>query len=377
MYISVLGAGLVGAPMAEDLAADPKFNVTVVDRDVAALSRVAARADVAVREADLSRASDIRRAISGADLVVEATPGHMGYATLKTVIEAGVDVVSISFFPEDPFELDALARERGVVAVVDCGVFPGMGSALCMDAVRSLDAARAVEVLVGGLPEHPTPPLNYRSVFSPSDVIEEYVRPARYLRGGKEVVRPALSDVERVDWPGLGELESFNTDGIRTLARTLGVPDLREKTLRWPGTAAQMQLLRDVGLFDETPCRAGGVDVRPVDVTLPLLAAQWRMPEGEGDVTVLEIRVCGDRSGADQEIVWRLVDRWDPESGHHSMARTTGYTATSVVRAIAEGRYRETGITPPEFLGRDPGLTAFLLEELKKRGVMYERSGSA
>ena len=376
MDISVLGAGLVGAPMAEDLAADPRFKVTVIDRDVAALSRVAARADVAVREADLSRASDIRRAISGADLVIEATPGHMGFATLKAVIEAGVDVVSISFFPEDPFELDALARERGVIAVVDCGVFPGMGSVLCMDAVRSLDAARAVEVLVGGLPEHPTPPLNYRSVFSPSDVIEEYVRPARYLRGGEEVVRPALSDVERVDWPGLGELESFNTDGIRTLARTLGVPDLREKTLRWPGTAAQMQLLRDVGLFDEAPVSVGGgVEVRPVDVTLPLLAAQWRMPDGEDDVTVLEIRVSGERGGREQEIVWRLFDRRDPESGHLSMARTTGYTATSVVRAIAAGLYGEQGITPPEYLGRDPELTAFLLEELGRRGVKYERSG--
>jgi len=360
--------------MAEDLAADRRFEVTVVDRDSAALALAASRADVKVREADLSDPAAVGEAVAGADVVVEATPGHMGYATLRAVIDAGVNVVSISFFPEDPFALDGLARERGVTAVVDCGVFPGMGSALCMDAVRSLDVARSVEVIVGGLPEHPTPPLNYRSVFSPSDVIEEYVRPARFLRGGDEVVRPALSDVETVEWPGLGTLESFNTDGIRTLARTLGVPDLREKTLRWPGTAAQMQLLRDAGLFGEEPIRIAGKDVRPVDVTLPLLAAQWRMPEDEVDVTVLEIRVAGERDAADEEIVWRLVDRRDSETGHLSMARTTGYTATAAVRALADGRYEEIGISPPEYLGRDSDLTSFLLDELGKRGVRYERT---
>ncbi len=373
MKVTVLGAGLVGGPMAEDLAADPRFDVTVADRDLAALGRVASRADVSVREADLASPAAVRSAVVDADLVVDAVPGHMGYATVRTIIEAGVDVVSISFFAEDPFALDDLARERGVIAVVDCGVFPGMGSVLCMDAVRSLDRADAVEVLVGGLPEKPVEPLLYRSVYSPSDVIEMYTRPARFLRGGREIVMPALSDVETMAWPGLGDLEYFNTDGIRTMARTLDVPNQREKTFRWPGTAARMELLRDLGLFSETPVHVAGTDVRPVDVTLPLLAERWRMPLGEGDITVMEIRVAGEKDGEPSEIVWRVHDRWDPETGHLSMARTTGYTATAAVRAVAEKRYVEVGVSPPEYLGRDPEVTAFLLERLRERGVVYER----
>lgn len=160
---------------------------------------------------------------------------------------------------------------------------------------------------------------------------------------------------------------------LAALARTLDVPNQREKTFRWPGTAERMAMLRDVGLFGEEPVRVGDGRVRPVDVTLPLLAEQWRMPEGEGDITVMEIRVAGEKDGEAAEVVWRLHDVWDRETGHLSMARTTGYTATMAVRAIAEKRHAETGISPPEFLGRDPGLTAFMLEGLRERGVAYER----
>ena len=378
MKVTILGAGLVGGPMALDLAKDEAFQVTVADRDASALARLSSRASVFTAVRDLSDPKILTEVVEEADLVLEAMPGHLGYRTLRAVIESGTDVVSISFFPENPLELDDLARARNVIAVVDCGVFPGMGSALIMDAVtRRLDRTDSVSILVGGLPENPQPPLFYRAVFSPADVIEEYVRPARHLENGEIVVRPALSDVETVTFEGHGELECFSTDGLRTLIDTIHCPNIREKTLRMPGTARQMSLLRDVGLLSEGLVSAGGAVIQPRDMAMTLLGPLWEMPEGEGDLTLMRIEIVGEKDGEARAVRWELEDHWDRESGTLSMARTTGYTATAALRMVADGAYREPGVSPPEYLGRETVHVERLLEELVARGVCYREVADA
>ncbi len=376
--ITVLGAGLVGGPMAFDLALEPRFRVTVADRDQKALSRLSTRAPVFTAVRDLSDPQVVAELVEDADLVIEAMPGWLGYRTLRTVIDSGVNVVSISFFPENPLELDDFARARDVTAVVDCGLFPGMGSALVMDAVtRRLDRTDRIDILVGGLPENPAPPLYYRAVFSPADVIEEYVRPARHLENGEIVVRPALSDVEPVRFESYGDLEAFSTDGLRTLIDTIRCPNIREKTLRIPGTAAQMKLLRDIGLFDDELVSAGGAVIQPRDMALSLLSNQWEMPDGQGDVTLLRITVEGVKDDAPRTVRWELEDRWDAKGGVLSMARTTGYTATVVARMVLDGTYKQPGISPPEYLGREEACVKRLLGELGERGVVYREVEAA
>ncbi|MBD3220200.1 NAD(P)H-binding protein [bacterium] len=371
MQILILGAGLVGAPMARDLAADGTHAITVVDRDPDALARLAARADVTTLERDLADPATVSELARQADLVLSAVPGFMGHATLRAVIEAGTDVVDIAFFAEDPFSLDELARARGVTAIVDCGVFPGMGSALVMHAARQLDTVDTVLTYVGGLPTVRTWPWEYRAVFSPIDVIEEYTRPARYLENGAEVVRPALSDPELIDFPGVGTLEAFNTDGLRTLARTIAAPNMKEKTLRYPGHVEKVRLLRECGFFAEEPVDVDAQRVRPIDLTAKLLFPMWAMPEGEGDLTILQIRVSGEKDGRPRTHVYDLLDAFDHDRGITSMARTTGYTATLAVRMVLEGLYGEEGISPPEYLGRDPRHVEYLLAGLADRGVHY------
>lgn len=236
MKVAVLGAGLVGAPMAVDLAKDENFEVTVADRDGKPLEKLEAMGlGIATEQADLSDEIALKALIADQDLVLSAVPGFMGYRTLQTVIEAGKDVVDIAFFPEDPFELDALAKKKGVTAIVDCGVAPGMSNLLTGHVARLLDRTDKVLIYVGGLPELRKWPYEYRAVFSPIDVIEEYTRPARYVENGKPVVREALSDPELLDFPGIGTLEAFNSDGLRTLADTIDAPDMKEKTLRYQG----------------------------------------------------------------------------------------------------------------------------------------------
>lgn len=372
MKIIVLGAGLVGGPMAFDLAADRRFELTVVDNDPSSLDRFKGNPSLRTLVQDLSDPERVKSVVRDHDLVLSAVPGFMGFHTLRAVIEAGKNVVDIAFFPEDAFLLDRLARERSVTAVVDCGVAPGMSNILAGHVSRLLDETRRVLIYVGGLPEVREWPYEYKAGFSPADVIEEYVRPARYIEQGKVVVRPALSDPELLNFPGVGTLEAFNTDGLRTLARTIDAPFMKEKTLRYPGHIEKMLMLRETGFFDRGEIEVAGVRVRPLDVTSRLLFPKWKLGEGDRDLTVMRVIVEGIKGAAPWRYTYELLDRYDPATRTHSMARTTGYTATTVARLLARGTYGEKGIVVPEFIGRRPECVDFILKGLGERGIVYQ-----
>jgi saccharopine dehydrogenase-like NADP-dependent oxidoreductase len=375
MKIIVLGAGLIGGPMAADLAREPGFEISVADIHPAALSRLKARAPVGTIEADLSAPAAVRRVVQDFDLVLSAVPGFMGFETLRAVLEAGKKIVDISFFPEDPFALDALAREKRVTAVVDCGVAPGMSNILVGRAQSRLDAIASVLIYVGGLPEVREWPYDYKAGFSPADVIEEYTRPARYVQNGAVVIRPALSEPEFLDFPGIGTLEAFNTDGLRTLISTIPASDMKEKTLRYPGHIEKMAVLRETGFFGLEEIEMNGARVRPRDVTAKLLFPKWKLGPADRDITIMRVIVEGTASGGRRRrYTYELLDRFDRETGIHSMARTTGYTATMVVRMLARGLYSREGIIAPEFMGREPECVEFMLDGLKRRGVAYQET---
>lgn len=370
--IIVLGSGLVGAPMALDLARDARFEVTVADISGDSLAKCAADRSIRTVQADLSDAARVQELVAGQDLALNAVPGFLGYQTLKAVITAGKDVVDIAFFAEDPFLLDELAKRQGVTAIVDCGVAPGMSNLLVGHVRHLLDKTQSALIYVGGLPELRVWPYEYKAVFSPLDVIEEYIRPARYVENGKLVVRPALSDPEYLNLPGVSSLVAFNSDGLRTLVRTLDIPNMKEKTLRYPGHIEKIAVLRETGFFGQEPVEIHGLRVRPIDLTARLLFPIWKLQPGETDITVMQVVVEGEKDGRRVRHAYDLFDRFDAASGVHSMARTTGYTATAAVRLLAGGLYGRKGIIPPEFVGEEPACVEFMLKELADRGVVYK-----
>ncbi|HXO20836.1 MAG TPA: saccharopine dehydrogenase C-terminal domain-containing protein [Thermoanaerobaculia bacterium] len=374
MKITVLGSGRVGSTIARDLAAEPGFEVTAVDASAAALARLGDVPRLSTLEADLADPAAVQRAVAGADLVAGAVPGFLGFATVQAVLQAGKDIVDISFFDEDPFRLDELAKARGLTALVDCGVAPGCSNLILGRAAGLLDRVNRFACYVGGLPAVRAWPFELKAVFSPIDVIEEYTRPARFLRGGRPLTLPALSEVEPLDFAGVGTLEAFNTDGLRTLIQTLPVPDMVEKTLRYPGHADRMRMLRETGFFGREPIEAGGVRVRPLDVTARLLFSAWQLGEGEEDLTVMRVIVEGEKAGRATSYRYDLLDRYDRATGTTSMARTTGYTCTAIVRLVAAGLYTRKGISPPEFVGQEPEAYAFVLRELAERGVVFRET---
>ncbi len=372
MKVIVLGAGRVGCAIARDLARDGQFAVTAADLTATACASMYGEAGILSLKADLSDPAELERLLRGQDLVIGAVPGFLGFETLRRVIELGKNVVDISFFDEDAFTLDELARERGVVACVDCGVAPGASNLILGHLESVLDETERFACYVGGLPVVRSWPYEYKAPFSPLDVIEEYTRPARLRRQGEPLTLPALSEVELLDFPGVGTLEAFNTDGLRTLLRTSHTPTLIEKTLRYPGHAEKMRMLRESGFFSEEPLVLAGTQVRPRDLAARLLLQAWRFAEGEEDMTVMRIEIEGRREGRGVRHSFRLLDRYDPATRTSSMARTTGYTCAAVARLIARGLYTRPGITPPELLGREVGCYEFVMSELEARGVRFE-----
>ncbi len=377
MNVFVLGAGRVGAAIAADLAANREFDVHVADRDGARLAEIEGRWGIHGERVDFSLPSTVARAVRNADFVISAVPGFLGHRTLQAVIEAGKNVIDIAFFAEDPFSLDELARDNDVAAIVDCGVAPGLSNLLVGHATRAFDSTESVAIYVGGLPADPQPPYEYRAVFSPIDVIEEYTRPAHIVVNGEIVTRPALSEIESIEFDGIGTLEAFNTDGLRTVMKTIDCPNMIEKTLRYPGHAEKMRLLRDTGLFSEEPLEIDGHEIRPIDVTSALLFPLWEMRKGEEDVTVLRVIVDGTKDGNSTRRTFDLVDRFDRETETTSMARTTGYTATMAARMLASGMVNHKGVIAPESLAEDPACVHFVLDGLRHRGIDVHETVSA
>ena len=367
---------MVGSVIAADLAEDDDFEVSIADVRAEALGAAQSRAAgrVQIIQVDLSDPAIVAKTVADFDIVLGALASSIGFQTLRAVIEAGKNFCDICFMGEDALELDELAKQRGVIAVVDCGVAPGMSNLLAGYGATLLDQCEKIEIYVGGLPRDPQPPFYYKAAFSPHDVIEEYTRPARLVENRKIVIREALSEVESIELPGVGTLEAFNTDGLRSLIHTMDVPSMKEKTLRYPGHVQIMQAFRDGGFFSSEAITIGDTKVRPIDVTSALMFPKWMYAESEEDLTVMRIVVEGRKNGIACRHIWDLLDYYDRQTNTTSMSRTTAFPCAIVARLIASGQINQTGVIPPERLARQPDLVTSVLDELARRGVKFKQT---
>jgi len=371
--IIVLGAGMVGSAMAIDLA--KKYAVTSADYSLESLEKIKSKqSNIKTLQVDVTKKEGLIKTLQNFDLVVCAVPGFLGFETLKTIIEAKKDVVDISFFSENALELNDLAKNNNVTAIVDCGVAPGMGNILLGYHNEQMKVTD-FECLVGGLPKIKKWPFNYKAPFSPIDVIEEYTRPARYIENKKVITREALTDVELVAFDKVGTLESFNSDGLRSLIFTIPhIPNMKEKTLRYPGHIEYIQVLKKSGFFDTKKIEINGIEISPLDFTNKILFKEWFLEDNEEELTVMKIIIKGiDDKGDEKEIIYDLYDEFCHKTLTSSMARTTGYTATAAVNLISNNIFNEKGIFPPELIGKHKKCYDFILDYLEKRNIIYKK----
>lgn len=369
--IIAIGAGRVGSAMIRDLLVDPSNRITAVDYNSKQLEQLPDHPNLKKIQGDIVDARFRKKVLAFPGLVLNAVPGHLGFVVLKEAIEAGKKIVDICFSPEDPLALNEIAIKHKAIAIVDMGVAPGMSNVLAGCAAREMDEIFSLKILVGGLPKERKKPFEYQAGFSPIDVIEEYTRPARFIEDGRIVSKDALTDIERVNVSGIGSLEAFNSDGLRTLMFTIKAENMVEKTMRYPGHAEIMKLFRETGLFDEKAIDIGGQMVVPRDLTSKLLFNHWEMAEGDEDFTVMFVMAEGKKDHQRVIFAASLYDEYDREQGIHSMARTTGYAATSAVRLLLSGKIKKYGVIPPEELAKSETISRFMMEDQQSRGIHY------
>lgn len=372
--VIVLGAGMVGSAMAIDMA--KKHSVTLTDYNQEVLNRVKQKENaLTIQQLDVTNKEELSSTIKPFDLVICAVPGYLGFETLRAIIEAEKNVVDISFFPENSLELDALAKEKNVTAIVDCGVAPGMDN-IILGYYNEKMKLTDFECLVGGLPKVKKWPFCYKAPFSPIDVIEEYTRPARYVENGVEVVREPLTDCEYIEFDKVGTLESFNSDGLRSIIYTMPhIPNMKEKTLRYPGHVEYVRVLKESGFFDTEKMDVGGAQVSPLDFTSKILFNEWKLGETEEELTVMKVTVKGENAnGQIEEVVYNLHDEYCNDTNTSSMARTTGYTATAAANMFLEGLFDEKGVFPPELVGKYEQCFNYFINYLKERNIHYVKS---
>jgi saccharopine dehydrogenase-like NADP-dependent oxidoreductase len=346
MNVLVLGGGQQGRVIAGDLSRSlPRARITVADvRE----PRLGAHSNVRWVPADLSDPEAVVRLMATHDLAVGALPSRFGFGVLRAAIEAKRPLVDVSFCAEDPLTLDAAARAAHVPILPDCGLAPGL-SHLCCGYAASLGDLDELVIYVGGVAQDPSRPYGYVVTWSLDDLLEEYVRPARFVRDGGARTLPVFAEPERLQVEGAGEMEAFLSDGLRTLIDTMPrVPNMAEKTLRWPGHADAVRPLVASGRFLEE-FRAQCVVEDPRDLVAMVVRARW----------------ANGRAAR-----MTLVDRFDETSRLTAMSRTTALTTSVTAQLVARGGARAPGVRPLEIVARDAEAHRFIVDELARRGVV-------
>ncbi|MBS7641387.1 MAG: saccharopine dehydrogenase family protein [Candidatus Bathyarchaeia archaeon] len=363
MRIILIGCGHIGSVLAADLAENmPSSEIVVSDSDVKRVEEVISkirRGNLSIAQLDAADYQNLVNVLKRFDIAVGLTPGRLGYQAVRACIETGVDMVDLSYMPEDVMLLNQKALEAGVTVIPDCGLAPGLSNMFVGRAASLLDQVEEAIILVGGIPEKPIPPLGYKVTWCVDDLIEEYTRRVKIVRDGRLVEVEALDGLELIEFPEVGVLEAFYTDGVRTLHHTIkGVRNMWEKTLRYPGHAEKIKLLRDLGFFDE-PYR---------QTTMRLLEERLSLPELR-DLVVMSVKVIGLRGGSRVAYIYHLLDRYDDVGKVTAMARTTAYTASIVIQLLARGEIREKGIIPPENLGMSEEIFNKIISWLRNKGI--------
>lgn len=358
MRMLVLGAGQQGSACAYDLLARTDYDVVIADQNVDALPdflRPYLGSRLTALQVDARDRGAVRQAMEGVTATMSAFPYYFNLGMAVAAIDSGSHFCDLGGNTEIVLQQKALedrAVERGVSVIPDCGLAPGMVNILAEHGIRQMDRARDVRIKVGGLPQNPEPPLNYQVVYSLEGVLDYYTTLSWVLRDGYPSQVDALSEVEELDFPGVGTLEAFHTaGGLSTMAqRYEGKLDSMEyKTLRYPGHADAMRVIRDLGLLGLDPVEVDGKQIVPREAFIAIVGPKLRKdPRSSPDLVALRVEVRGERGGRDTTLRWDLLDRFDPSTGTTAMMRTTGYSLSTTGIFQATGKVAPGVGTPDE-----------------------------
>jgi lysine 6-dehydrogenase len=357
MRMLVLGAGLQGSACAYDLLAHTSADVVIADINVDNLPEFLQPYlgnRLTARKVDANDRQAIRDVMEGVTSVMSAFPYYFNLGMAVAAVDSGAHFCDLGGNTEIVLQQKGLherAQDRGLSVIPDCGLAPGMVNILAQHGIDRLDTVHAVRIKVGGLPQHPQPPLNYQIVYSIEGVLDYYTTLSWVLRDGKPTQVTALSELENLDFPGTGTLEAFHTaGGLSTMAQRYEgrIPTMEYKTLRYPGHARAMEVIRDLGLLDLQPVDVKGTQVVPRDLFIAVAGPKLRKDyRSNPDLVALRVEAEGLKDGRETLLRWDLLDRYDPKTGITAMMRTTGFSL-AITGAMQAAGDIEPGVWTPD-----------------------------
>ena len=379
MRILVLGAGMMGRAIAYDLTRRAGIDeIILADRDRTLAEEVAdwlRDRRVTPRHLDVSAPRAVREAMLGCAVAVSAVPYFFNLSLARAAIESKThfcDLGGNNRIVASELALDSMAEGKGVTVIPDCGLAPGLVNILTAAAIEDLETVDRVTIRVGGLPQHPHPPLDYQIVFSPHGLVNEYMEPATILRNGEIIEVPSLTGHEEISFPAPYEhLEAFHTSGgSSTLPQTMHdrVRNLDYKTIRYPGHMEKASAMAELGFFDTVPRSIDGIDVVPRELAVHLLAEN--LSYNEPDVVLLRVNAFGTFEGCPREVRYQMIDCYDEETGLSAMMRTTGFPIAQIAYMLATEHLSQRGALPQEVCVH----TQPFLAGLQERGLAIERT---
>ncbi len=369
MKILSIGCGYIGSVLAEEIVRCIDLDELIIcdseEERIKKTGRELGEKVVPLRR-DISDYSTLLEIIDDADLVVGLSPGRLGFKVMKACVEKGKSLVDLSYMTEDPFVFQRKAVEEGITLIPDCGVAPGLSNILVGKATSQLDKVEDVTIYVGGLPQKPMPPLNYKVTWCVEDLFEEYTRKAKIVKNNETIEVDALEGLEEVEFEGLGKFEAFFTDGVRTLHHTIKARNMWEKTLRYKGHAEKIRFLRDLGLLEKEPLTS--VNLSPWAFMRSFWEEKLSFFEDK-DFVLMKIQVTGRKESANFTHSFEMVDHFDEKRNMTAMGRTTAYTALAAIKLLIENRIERKGVVPPEILGMDGELSRKIECTLRERDI--------
>lgn len=372
MKLLSVGCGYIGSVLAEEMVQSLDFEKLVIcDSTKKKIEETAKRLGEKIfpLQIDISDYPSLLEVIDDADIVIGLSPGKLGFNVMRACVEKKKNLVDLSFMAEDPFFFNKAAFEGGTTIIPDCGVAPGLSNILIGKSASELDEVEDALTYVGGLPQKPIPPLNYKVTWCVEDLLEEYTRKAKIVRNGKTVEVDALEGLEEIEFEGLGKFEAFFTDGIRTLHRTIKANNMWEKTIRYQGHAEKIKLIKELGLLKKEPITSIGIS--PWEFMRKFLERNLSFFEDK-DLVLMRIRVDGTKDSTKILHTYEVIDYFDEKRNITAMGRTTAYTAFAIIKLMIENRIDKKGVIPPEILGMDRELFGRIKRILGEKNLRIE-----
>ncbi len=401
MKILIVGSGLMGPAAAYNAMSDPDVSqVTLYDMNQEQLDAAMAKlaglkgseklTTVALSLTDQEATTKVMKEF---DAVVTALPKSVDHLAIQAAAAAKTPLVSLTWplsvreaaiarsaradgnWPPGSLmaELDEQVRAADTLVVLGCGLEPGLTEILTRYLAEKLDRVDELHIKCGGIPETPTPPLNYKIVFGGQQLpLRE--ADAHVIEDGELTLVPRYSDAEQVFFPTVGECEAWHEGVMPWLMDLEALKDLKvgsQKTIRWPGYAEKVTALKEMGMLSNEPIEVESAQIAPKTFLDTLLRPYVTLEEGERDISLARVEVIGEKDGYPRRYKVDIVDRYNEETGMTSMGRTTAYTGTIVARMIARGDIKEKGLVMPEEVVVGPAFD-ILFKELAATNMQFE-----